>query len=306
MMPSRYIDPTTDFGFKRLFGRRDSPESIEILKGFLYDVLELPYRIAELTFLPTEQVPEIATERTGIYDVYCTDTEGNHFLVEMQRNRQSYYKERALYYATFPITQQVRKGESGPPFKLLPIYVTSVLNFRMDKKPAYLRRVQLADSETGEVFYKGLMFVFIELPKFTKSLEELVTGTDRWLYLLRHMPEMQGVPQELQLSPYELTFKLAEEAALSSEEWFSYQGSLKQTLDEQGLYHTGRAEGEEIGRAKGRTEGEQIGRMSREREIAEALLREATDPATVARITGLSLDEVEQLRAGLSESRESS
>jgi predicted transposase/invertase (TIGR01784 family) len=163
--------------------------------------------------------------------------------------------------------------------------------------------VQLADSESGEVFYKGLTFVFIELPKFTKSLEELVTGTDRWLYLLRHMPEMQEVPQTLQISPYELTFKLAEEAALSSEEWFYYQGSLKQTLDERGLYHTGRAEGEEIGRAKGRTEGrvegEQIGRVSREREIAEALLREATDPATVARITGLPLDEVEQLRAGL-------
>ena len=113
---SRYIDPTTDYGFKRLFGRSDSPESKTLLKRFLEDILDLPAPIAELSYLPTEKIPDVFEMRTGIYDVYCTDVEGRHFLVEMQRNRRSHYKERTLYYATFPIVQQVQKGTEGPLF----------------------------------------------------------------------------------------------------------------------------------------------------------------------------------------------
>jgi predicted transposase/invertase (TIGR01784 family) len=261
-------------------------------------------------------VPDVATERTGIYDVYCTDTEGNHFLVEMQRNRQIYFKERALYYATFPITQQVRKGEREHPFKLLPIYVTSVLSFRMDNGPDYLQRVQLVNTRTGKVFYNNLTFVFIELPRFTKTLEQLETGTDRWLYLLRHMPELSEIPERLQADPYRLMFQLAEEAALSPSERMSYHGSLKQTLDERGWYHTGRQEGREEGlqegqkkgreeglqegQKKGREEGLQEGqKKGREkglqegkREIARSLLAEGMPPPAVARITGLSLEDI--------------
>lgn len=102
MLTSRYIDPTTDFGFKRLFGREDSKE---ILAAFLEAVLELPHPIADLSYIPPDQLPASPEERTGIYDVHCIDSEGRRFIVEMQRGQQVFFRERSLYYATFPITQ---------------------------------------------------------------------------------------------------------------------------------------------------------------------------------------------------------
>jgi predicted transposase/invertase (TIGR01784 family) len=298
-MPTRYIDPTTDYGFKRLFGRRNSPESKEILKHFLFEVLALPHPIADLTYLPTEQIPDSTEERAGIYDVYCTDTAGQHFLVEMQRNRRSYFKERALYYATFPITQQVQRGEEGPPFKLLPIYVTSILSFRMDEEPGFLRRIQLVNTATGQVFYRGLMFVFIELPKFTRSLPELTTGTEKWVYLLSHLPTLEAIPAELADEPYTLAFRAAEEAALSREEWMLYQASLKQSRDERSLYYTGleegRMEGLEAGIERGHKEGLEAGQTLKSRETARTMLADGMDRALVARYTGLSEAELDEL-----------
>ena len=79
-MATRYIDPTTDFGFKKLFGE---DESKPILKRFLFDILGLSSPIAEITFFPTEKLPRTPQERKGIFDVYCRDETGREFIVEM-------------------------------------------------------------------------------------------------------------------------------------------------------------------------------------------------------------------------------
>ena len=76
---ARYIDPKTDFGFKRLFAQEDSKD---ILKQFLFDVLPLTHPIQELSYIPNEQLPQSADERVGVYDVYCTDVLGQRFIVE--------------------------------------------------------------------------------------------------------------------------------------------------------------------------------------------------------------------------------
>lgn len=273
MISTRYIDPTTDFGFKRLFGREDSQE---ILKAFLLAVLKLPHPIAELTYLPTEQLPNIPDDRLGIYDVYCIDTSGRRFIVEMQRNRQSYFKERSLYYATFPIAQQVQKGDKDPPFALLPIYVIAVLNFAIDNDTQYIRRIQLTNVETGKVFYDKLTFVFIELSKFTGALDQLQDDIDRWIYLLRHMPSLQDIPAELAHAPFPQAFKIAEQAALSPEEHLRYEASLKRTLDERSIYFTGRQD-------------EKV-------QIARGLLARNLDPQTISAVTGLSAEDLQRLQ----------
>ena len=153
-MVSRYIDPTTDFGFKRLFGRE---ESKDILKGFLFDILQLPHPITEIQYIPMEQLPDSPAERIGIYDIYCTDETGHRFIVEMQRSSMRYFKERALFYTTFPIIQQVEKGTTYD-FSLLPVYCVSILRYKMDEEPPPLRRIQLMNTETCQVFYEGLTF----------------------------------------------------------------------------------------------------------------------------------------------------
>jgi predicted transposase/invertase (TIGR01784 family) len=280
MVLSRFIDPTTDFGFKRLFGQEDSKE---ILKSFLFGVLNLPHPIEALHYIPNEQLPSGPEERIGIYDIYCVDTSGRRFIVEMQRNRQAHFKERALYYSTFPIIHQVQKGERTP-FELLPIYCISVLNFGVDDEPAYLRRVQLANVENGRVFYEGLTFVFIELSKFEQPLTHLTTLADKWVYLLKHLPALQDIPAELAQEPFVQAFDIAEQVALSPEEQMRYEASLKRSRDEAGIFLTGLQEG----LVQGREEGSQ----ERALLIARALLARGLDLATVIEATGLTPDEV--------------
>ncbi len=251
----RYIDPTTDFGFKRLFGRE---ESKEVLKGFLFDILALPHPIADLTYLSAEQLPASPVERVGIYDIYCTDTSGNRFIVEMQRSSFRYFKERTLFYATFPIIQQIRKGATYD-FQLLPVYCISVLRYQMDEEPRWMRRIQLANVETGAVFYEGLTFVFLELPKFTLPLQAVTTPTEKWLYLLKHLSDLEAVPPPLTTNPFPQAFQMAELAAMTPKEREVYDETLKRLSDEKLILESHFAKGREEGREEGRKEGQQKG-----------------------------------------------
>jgi predicted transposase/invertase (TIGR01784 family) len=224
---ARYIDPKTDFGFKRLFGQEDSKD---ILKQFLFDVLELSHPIQDLTYIVPEQLPATADERVGVYDVYCTDMLGHRFIVEMQRGWQTFIRDRVLYYSTFPIIHQAKKGTSWQ-FELLPIYCIAILNFTLDIGTNYLRRIQLMDIERKEVFYNKLTYIYIELPNFGLQPEELVTEADRWIYLLKYMPELQDIPAELTKESFTRAFEVAKEAALSPRERLLYEASLKSARD---------------------------------------------------------------------------
>ena len=297
---TRYIDPKTDFGFKRLFGQEDSKG---ILKQFLFDVLELPHPIQDLTYIPPEQLPASPEDRTGIYDVYCTDTMGRRFIVEMQRGWQVYIKDRVLYYATFPIIQQAQKGAEWR-FELEPIYCIAILDFVLGDNDAendaqYLRRIQLADVKTKKIFYDKLTFVYIELPKFQQTVTQLHTDADRWIYLLRHMPELQDIPAELAAESFTQAFAIAREAALSPQERLQYEISLKiardrfATLD--GAHFKGLQEGREEGRKEGRDEGLKEGLQQARLEVARTMLASGLDTALIAQLTGLPVETIATL-----------
>ena len=271
-MVSRYIDPTTDFGFKRIFGQEDSQE---ILKHFLVDILQLPHPIRELSYLPSEQLPPTPDDRVSIYDIYCVDEAGQRFIVEMQRNWQMNFKERSLYYSTFPITHQVQKGGQWE-YALLPIYCLGIVTFHLDEDPRYMRKVQLLDVDTEEVFYDKLTFVFIELPKFQRSPAELQTAADKWIYLLKRMPELTDIPAELAVAPFRQVFEIAQEAALSPQDRWLYEASLKRTRDDRAAWQSAEW--------KGRGEGQEAAR----REIARSMLAKGLDMATIVELTGLS------------------
>jgi predicted transposase/invertase (TIGR01784 family) len=305
---ARFIDPKTDFGFKRLFGQEDSKD---ILKQFLFDVLNLSHPIIELSYIPSEQLPATPAERSGVYDVYCTDAVGQRFIVEMQRGFQLFIKDRILFYATFPIIHQARKGFEWE-FSLLPIYCIAILNFTLDDGvDQYLRRVQLLDIATHEVFYEKLTFVYIELPKFDRSVELLTTNAERWIYLLKYMPELQDIPAELASESFSHAFEIAREAALSPRERLQYEVSLKQARDQyatlmsaryQGLEEgraEGLAEGLAEGRAEGRAEGHKAGleegQRQRAEEIARSMLARGMDKTLIGEVTGLPADVIQAL-----------
>ena len=236
---TRYIEPTTDFGFKKLFGEERSKT---VLKSFLFHILELESPIVDISFLPQEQLPVSQYERIGIYDVYCIDEKDNRFIVEMQKVKQIHFKDRALYYSTFPISQQAERG--GWNYRLNPVYFIGILDFTFADDERYIRRIQLSDIETHEFFYDKLTFVFIELPKFKKDLNELKNYADKWLYFLRHLSELNEMPPELSdEAEINEAFHIAEITAFTGVERYQYEDSLKRLRDEYSILQTARIEG---------------------------------------------------------------
>lgn len=246
------------------------------------------------------------TDRKAIFDVYCTDTKDNNFIVELQRSEQKYFKDRSLYYTSFPIQEQSDKGSWD--YSLTPIYFIGILEFSFDdmrkrenkEDSKYLTKVQLVDIETQEIFFDKLAYYYLEMPKFRKTEKELSTHLDKWLYYLNNLYDAKEIPEVLKDDEiFEEAFSTAEFLALSKEEQFTYQQDLKARWDNQACLdfaeEKGREEGREEGLEKGREEGKAEGEKRKQIEIAKNLL-DVLDIETIVLKTGLSVEEIESLK----------
>ena len=237
-------DPTQ---FKKIFG---SEVNKDLLIAFLNSLLpDDAGIIADLSFLPTEQTGRSEYDRRAIFELHCTNEQGDTFIVEMQRAKQNYFKDRSVFYASFPIQQQAQKGSWD--FRLKPVYMVGILDFIFDEDQAshdvVHHEVKLLDGSTGQVFYNKLTFIYLELPKFRQSVDELVTDFDKWCYLLRQLPELTDRPQRLQEKVFSKVFEIAEIAKYSPAEAAAYEDSLKIYRDLKNVidtaYDEGKAEG---------------------------------------------------------------
>jgi predicted transposase/invertase (TIGR01784 family) len=228
VMLTQYLDPTTDIGFKKLFGEEASRP---VLKGFLSDLLELPSPMGELTFIPNEQEPRSSEERLAISSISCQvehapngDVSGGHFSLEMYRTHLPYLKDRAFYYSMLAINQQGRRRDWDG--RLKPVYWITLLNFPFHDDGRYLSRLQLMDDHNN-VFSDKLVFIYVDLPAFNLTLDRLRTPRERWMYLLKHASEFQEVPEIFSEEPFKLAFHLIELARLTEEERYYYEKNLK-------------------------------------------------------------------------------
>ena len=227
----RYINPLTDFGFKRIFGTK------EFLMDFLNAVLKIEDGIVDLHYDNTERPGRSDDDRTTIFDLYCTLKNGESIIIEMQNHHQEFFRDRTLYYATRLIQEQGEdKTGKNWNFELRPVYSVNIVNFRLDRKKRkntdkYASYVQLVDVETREVFYKKLTFVFLELPCFTKEVHELTNYIDWWMYVLKNLAKLDHLPDALRNEIFERLFLKAEIAKLSKLDRKKYDQSLKKLRD---------------------------------------------------------------------------
>ncbi|MBE9041396.1 Rpn family recombination-promoting nuclease/putative transposase [Oscillatoriales cyanobacterium LEGE 11467] len=251
-LQERYINLLTDFGFKRVFGTEPNKA---LLIDFLNTLLPPHHRIRDVTYKRNENLGNTTLDRKAIFDIYCEGETGEKFIVEIQKAKQNFFKDRSVYYATFPIQEQAEKGDWD--YRLKAVYTVGVLDFVFDdhqNEETLIHTVQLKN-QNCEVFYDKLNFVYIELPKFTKPLEELETRLDKWLFLLRYLPELSEPPDPLEESIFSQLFEVAEIANFSPPERDSYENSLKYYRDLNNVVNTSREEGLEEGLVRGRLEG---------------------------------------------------
>ena len=295
----RYISLLTDFGFKRIFGTKPNKD---LLINFLNSLFEGFQVIKNVKYLNSEHVGDVFAERKAIFDVYCENERGEKFIVEMQNAYQKYFKDRSLFYSTFPIREQAPKGADWN-FKLEHVYTVALLNFDLEEEAFdqsdINHDVGLLDKKTHKVFNDKLSFKYVEIAKFNKTEDELVTLYDKWLYVLKNLSRLDERPVALKEKVFTKLFEEAEIAKFTPTELKEYEDSLKAYRDVKNSIDTalekGREEGREKGREEGREEGRAEGREQRNIEIAKKMLAAGMDMDTIINMTDLSKSEIEKL-----------
>ena len=241
-MSGRYINPYTDFGFKYLFGTEPNKDITLELVNALLQGKEV---IKSLTLLPTEQLGDTRDDRRSVFDIYCENEQGDKIIIEMQKADQQWFKDRSVYYSSFPIRQQGEKGQWR--FGLKAVYTIGILDFVFDEdkddQEYYHHVVKLMDVNTKEVFYDKLTYIYLEMPKFQKTEEELETIADKWLYALKNLSRLLERPKALQDRIFKKFFDVAEIANLSKDEYVKYLESEKVYYDNDGAIRTAEAKG---------------------------------------------------------------
>lgn len=284
--PDRYLNPFTDFGFKKLFGTEPNKD---LLIDFLNELIKEEGKITDIEYLNTERLGNFKTDRKAIFDLYCKNEKGEKFIVEMQKAKLNFFKDRSIYYSTFPIQEQGVKGEWD--FNLKAVYTIGLLDFvfddNKDNSEYFHHEVKLMDTKTKTVFFDKLTYIYIEMPKFKKEETELENRFEMWLYVLKNMPNLQDIPPKLQERIFKKVFRVAEIANFSKEERMDYEDSLKKYRDLKGVVNTAREEGKLEGIKEGKLEGF--------KEITKNLL-DVLDDETISEKTGLSIEEIKRMR----------
>ena len=287
----RYINPYTDFGFKKLFGTEMNKD---LLISFINSLLHGEEVVMDLTYLNTEHLGTTEADRRAIFDVYCETEKGERILVEMQRGEQAFFKDRSIYYATFPIREQGRRGDWD--FELKAVYVVGILNFTFDDdKTCFHHEVQLMDRRKKEVFYDKLTFIYLEMPKFTKTEDELTNMFEKWLFVLRNLSRLMERPKALQERIFTRLFEAAEIAKFTRTEYEAYEGSLKVYRDWKNTIDTAKAKSKAEGKAEGIEEGIEIGEARGRRETAKQLKSLGVPINIIIQSTHLTTEEIADL-----------
>ena len=244
---------------RRFLGKR---ENKEFLIDFLNELLrDREGVIVDLVYLKNEHLGASDLDRKAIFDLYCENERGEKFIVELQKAKQLYFKDRSVYYSTFPIQEQAKRGDWN--YKLKNVYTIGILDFIFeedrDANDKMIYKVKLSDIETKKIFYDKLTFIYVELPKFKKTADELENHFEKWLYILKNLHKLSELPERLKEKLFVKLFQLAEVSKFSEEERRSYQDSLKYYRDLKNSLDTAYSDGEYTGFVKGMEKGKKIG-----------------------------------------------
>lgn len=175
----KYADLLDDEAFKLVFGQESTKEvMIEFLNQVITDK-----KIVDLEFMDKEIHPNVRDKKASIYDLFCKTDDDSRIIVELQKRKQDSYAERMLYYSMHQILKQVEAGASS--FDFCPIYVISILDFTIDQNNS-IDRVKtvyrLLEDENRTLLTDRLTYIFLELPKFGKTADELDGGILEGMY----------------------------------------------------------------------------------------------------------------------------
>lgn len=278
----KYVNLLDDLGFKHVFGR---DENKEILIAFLNEIIP-DKQIIDLEHIRNEQVPFDPETKASVFDLYCETQDGSRIVVELQREEQFDYIDRAIYYGAFPIQNQIAKGKKRYTFSA--VYVINILNFnlvelREDNNPVSTFR--LKELQTNKILSHKYTLIFIELSKFAKRLEEISPDNilEGYLYFLRNMHNFKEQPKEFQQQIWDKLFNAARVAKMNRQERQAYIKKMNTERDRINQW--------EFAMEQAKTKGMAEEKMT----IAKSMKLEGISVDIICKCTGLSLEEIGNL-----------
>ena len=319
MKEREFINPFTDFGFKRIFGQEINKD---LTIDFLNLLLDGERHITDLTINNPEMQPETEAERLVVFDLYCESDDGTQFIVEMQAARQNFFLDRSLYYQSRAIVAQGEKGKDWC-YDLQPVYGIFFMDFTMSECSGLRTDVALMNMNTNKVFNPKLRQIYLEMPRFTKEANECENDFERWLYLIKNMKMLKRMPFKAQRAVWDKLLEVADVASLNKDEKALYDRALKNYRDYHSIMETaqmdghkagwkegheaglkaglkegreeGQKEGLEEGLKQGLQEGMIKGELKKQIEIAQKLKNMGLSISAIQESTGLSKEEIQQL-----------
>ena len=327
MKEREFINPFTDFGFKRIFGQEINKD---LTIDFLNLLLDGERHITDLTINNPEMQPETEAERLVVFDLYCESDDGTQFIVEMQAARQNFFLDRSLYYQSRAIVAQGEKGKDWC-YDLQPVYGIFFMDFTMSECSGLRTDVALMNMKTNKVFNPKLRQIYLEMPRFTKEANECENDFERWLYLIKNMKMLKRMPFKAQRAVWDKLLEVADVASLNKDEKALYDRALKNYRDYHSVMETaqmdghkagwkegheaglkeGRKAGHKEGREEGHKEGHKAGleeglkqglqegmikgELKKQMEIAQKLKNMGLSISAIQESTGLSKEEIQQL-----------
>ncbi|MCW3111400.1 MAG: hypothetical protein JWQ09_5906 [Segetibacter sp.] len=283
-MKAKYINPFTDFGFKKIFGEEASKP---LLLDFLNSLLPEQSKIKQLSFKNTEHLGQNEADRKSLFDIYCEAEDGKKFIVELQKAKQNFFKERTVYYSTFPIREQAEKGDWN--YNLNAVFCIGILDFTFDdyenepEKNEVVHTIKLKN-QNGKTFYDKLTYIYLEMPNFKLQEADLKTRLDKWLYFIKHLEDFQTIPAIFKEEViFEQAFEKAELARLDSVQSEAYERSLKDFRDLKGMFDYATETAFDEGKLEGKIE------------IAKSMKKDGELMEKIIRYTGLSEEEIKNL-----------
>ena len=230
----------------------------------------------------------------------------------MQLAQQEYFRDRSLFYASYPILNQAalakeefRKTHSDAAvfrwnFRLKPVRFIAVVNFPMTHSSGwdesrYFSSYKFREDESGEPLHDKLQFIFLELARFDKKEDELETYCDKWMYLFKNMSHFRERPKVFDEKEFDRLFEIAELCNFTSDEYYNYQNSQKMIYDYENTIDFAKKQGEAKGREEGLAEGLEKGLERGRIEIARNMLKAAMSVEQISSLTGLSEEQVRSL-----------
>ena len=282
----KFVDPKTDIAFKKIFGN-DAHKSILI--EFLNEMLELDYPIESVEILNSYQPPKFDGMKNTSLDVKAKDSSEREFIVEMQVAKEAWFLQRAMYYSSKAYSQQLSIGENY--HKLKPVIFLGILNFDAFKTKHHFSRHWVVNKETHEHNLTDLEWNFIELKKFKKIEAELETVADKWIYFIQQAIKLDHVPENA-TAALKLAYEIAEQHQWTTEDLAIYDAQEMEIHRNQNVIETARMDG----LAQGIEQGIERGKLENTLTIAKGMLAENLSLEIIAKLTGLTIEAVAELR----------